>query len=251
MADLPDKRFAKTQPEPRLADTPRVAALIPRRLRALHDTIVDRALRSEAEALILTGSTARGARTPLSDLDYHLIGDPIDTDDLPGELDLHVLSAAELRRRLREGDDFVHWSLRFGRVIFDRGVIAEAVLLIRQHQLWPDAARKLTQASKSLSLARAMVASGDEEAALEQVCTALTLTARWRLLHERVFPLSRAELPTQLKQTGHTDLAAGLAASIRRSASPESLSAYLDAAETLIMAATPRPAGHIDDSRAA
>jgi hypothetical protein len=226
-----------------------VLAVVPESLRALHETVVGRALATEAQALILTGSTARGARTPISDLDYHLIGAPIETNDLPGELDVHVLGPADLRTRVREGDDFVHWSLRLGRVVFDQGIVRETMRLIREQKLWPDAARKLAQARKSVSLAVAMVASEDEDAALEQACTALTLTARWRLLEQRVFPLSRAELPAQLRESGHLRLAAGLDATIRRAASLQDLSGYLDAAEALTGSA--REPRHLGDSRAA
>ncbi|HEY1688540.1 MAG TPA: hypothetical protein VGF95_06700 [Solirubrobacteraceae bacterium] len=224
-------------------------AVIPVSLRALHETVVGRALAAEAQALILTGSTAREARTPVSDLDYHLIGTPIETDDLPGELDVHVLSPANLRARLREGDDFVHWSLRLGRVVFDQGIVRETTRLIREQRLWPDATRKLTQARKSVSLAHAMVASEDEDAALEQACTALTLTARWQLLEQRVFPLSRAELPAQLRESGHTLLATGLDATIRRAASLQDLTGYLNAAEALTES-TQEPR-HLSNSRAA
>ena len=52
-----------------------------------------------------------------------------------------------------------------------------------------------------------MVESGDSDAAVEQVRTALTLTARWRLLEDETFPLSRAELPAQLKKHGYMTLA--------------------------------------------
>lgn len=224
-------------------------AVIPASLRALHETVVGRALAAKAQALILTGSTARGARTPVSDLDYHLIGTQIETDDLPGELDLHVLDPADLRTRLCEGDDFVHWSLRLGRVVFDQGIVRETACLIREQRLWPDAGRKLAQARKSVSLARAMAASEDEDAALEQACTALTLTARWRLLEQHVFPLSRAELPAQLRESGHMRLAAGLDATIRRAASLQELAGYLDAAEALTGPAQER--GHLGNSRAA
>jgi predicted nucleotidyltransferase len=62
----------------------------------LHDTVATRARQSGARALLLTGSTARGTRTPISDLDYHLVGEPITTDDLSDELDLHVVSATLL-----------------------------------------------------------------------------------------------------------------------------------------------------------
>lgn len=176
--------------------------------------LVERARESRAQALLLTGSTARGTRTAISDLDYHLVGMPIATDDLPEELDLHVISAEKLRERLQEGDDFTQWSLRFGLVIFDGGVVRDAVRAITEQRLWPDAARKRTQAEKSLHLAVAMVESGDQDTATEQVRTALTLIARWRLLESREFPLSRGELPAQLQRLGAGGLAAALTATI-------------------------------------
>ena len=95
-------------------DQQRTRDFLPAGLRTLHDAVTARARESHAQALLLTGSTARGTRTAVSDLDYHLIGEPIVTDDLSGELDLHVLSATLLNTRLREGDDFTQLSLRFG-----------------------------------------------------------------------------------------------------------------------------------------
>lgn len=56
----------------------------------LHAAIVHRAHAAGASSLVLTGSTARGQRTDISDLDYHLFGKAIDVRDLSHELDLHV-----------------------------------------------------------------------------------------------------------------------------------------------------------------
>lgn len=218
---------------------PSARDLIPHPLRKLHDAVTARARESGAEALLLTGSTARGTRTAISDLDYHLVGEPIATDDLSAELDLHVVSATVLNTRLGEGDDFTQWSLRFGCVVFDEGIIKESIRLIDEKDLWPDPARKEQQARKSLSIARAMMASGDHEAAVEQVRTALTLIARWRLLESRSFPLSRAELPAQLEALGYMKLATGLAATIHGAPPLAKLAAYVEAAHELLDA---RPA---------
>ncbi len=195
-------------------DLERIQELLPGALHAIHDTVESCAREAGAQALLLTGSTARGTRTPSSDLDYHLIGTQLAIDRLPDELDLHVVAPAQLRMRLLEGDDFTHWSLRFGCVVFDQGIIRESTALIAERQLWPDPLRKWQQAQKSLNIARAMVASGDHEAAVEQVRTALTLAARWRLLADRRFPLSRPEIPAQLETLGYETLAANLRATI-------------------------------------
>jgi hypothetical protein len=215
-------------------DQQRARDFLPAQLRVLHDAVTARAQESHAQALLLTGSTARGTRTAVSDLDYHLIGEPIVTDDLSGELDLHVISAALLNTRLREGDDFTQWSLRFGCVIFDRGIVKESVRLIDEQSLWPDPARKKTQARKSLDIARAIVASGDHDAAVEQVRTALTLAARWRLLADRRFPLSRAELPNQLEGLGYMTLATGLARTIHDVPVLDELARYVETTHDLL-----------------
>lgn len=192
----------------------RIDDRLPVGLRELHAEVVDRARGGGALGLVLSGSTARGRRTEISDLDYHLIGAAIDTDDLSGELDLHVLTLGTLRQRLLAGDDFIQWSLRFGCVVFDSGVLRDALRLISERQLWPDADRKLQHARKSLELARRFVETGDEDGALVQVRAALSLAARARLLAVGVFPLSRAELPAQLEMLGLRGVADALTATI-------------------------------------
>jgi hypothetical protein len=207
---------------------------VPQALRPLHDAVTRRARESGAAALLLTGSTARGTRTAISDLDYHLVGEPVATDDLSGELDLHVVSPALLNLRLREGDDFTHWSLRFGCVVFDDGIIRDSIRLVAEQRLWPDPARKKQQARKSLGIARAMVESGDHDAAVEQVRTALSLIARWRLLEDGQFPLTRAELPAQLEELGHTGLAIDLDATIHDAPPLDRLGLSVQAAYDLL-----------------
>jgi hypothetical protein len=79
-----------------------------------------------------------------------------------------------------------------------------------------------------------MVQSGDLDAAVEQVRTALTLVARWQLLVDGVFPLSRGELPVQLKERGRSDLAAGLDATIVGLPTLEDLGRSLDIGQCLV-----------------
>ncbi len=194
-------------------DAERIRIAVPTELVEVHRRIVHRAL-PHANALLLTGSTARRRRTAISDLDYHLIGERIELDDLPDEVDMHVVSREQLQQRLADGDDFTQWSLRFGLVVFDDGTARGCIRQIAEGRLWPDVARKRQQARRSLQTAEAMVASQDHDAALEQVRTALTLVARWRLLAAGRFPLSRAEIPNQLVRLGDPTLAEGLATTI-------------------------------------
>lgn len=175
-----------------------IEQLVPTVLRNLHKTVVARAQEAEAHSLVLSGSTARGKRTGISDLDYHVVGRKVDTTDLSAELDLHVLSTEELEANVLAGDDFIQWSLRFGRVIFDDGTLLRALRLMADARPWPDVERKRRHAAKSLDLARRVVESGDEDGALLQVRTALSLAARAHLLAHGEFPMTRAELPEQL-----------------------------------------------------
>jgi hypothetical protein len=215
-------------------DSRSLAIVLPPHLQDLHAAVVARAHSAGSPALILSGSTARGRRTEISDLDYHLIGAIISVRDLSRELDLHVVSETDLAADIRAGDDFVQWSLRFGLVVFDSGIVRDAHRLIANEYPWPDPVRKREQALKSIELAHRFVETGDEDGALEQVRTALSLTARAYLLAVGEFPLSRAELPGQLETHGQPLLAAALNATIFESPSLGELGEAVDRAQQLL-----------------
>lgn len=218
------------------SDAERTRHCLPADLRELHAALVARARSVAGGALILSGSTARSQRTEISDLDYHLVGPKVETKDLSRELDVHVLSECRLESELLAGDDFVHWSLRFGAVVFDDGTIRRALQLLVERQPWPDVDRKRAHAVKSLELARRFVRTGDQDGALEQVRTALSLAARARLLGEGVFPLSRAELPAQLDAIECADLAQALVATIYASPSLAELAEAVRRGEGALLA---------------
>jgi hypothetical protein len=205
------------------ADRDSACRLMPDRLHALHIAVVGRARETGAHSLILSGSTARGRRTTLSDLDYHLVGDKIPTRDLSTELDLHVLSPDKLTAEILEGDDFIQWSIRFGLLLFDDGTVLGAARLIAEEMPWPNDRRKAEHAGKSLDLAARVVQTGDYDGALSQVRTALSLAARAHLLSIGTFPLSRAELPSQLAAAGRPESASALEACIHGEQSLEAL----------------------------
>lgn len=149
---------------------------------------------------------------------YHLVGPRPVTGDLPSQLDLHPLTPAGLEAHILAGDDFVQWSLRFGLIVFDDGHLRRAATLIATSKPWPDANRKRAHAAKSVDLARRIVGSGDDDAAQEQVRTALSLAARARLLQAGVFPGSRDELPQQLADLGLPEVGNALASTIHDNA---------------------------------
>lgn len=174
-------------------------------------TVLERALQAGADAVALTGSTARARRTEISDLDIHVVGPRPRFADLGEGVDVCATSAEVLWQRLRAGDDYVQWTLRFGCILFDSGVLRQALREVRETGLWPDPARKLVRARDLLAFAARVAATGDLDAAQDQARAALTSTARWLLLANGVFPLARDELSDQVLALGCFDLAAALA----------------------------------------
>jgi hypothetical protein len=181
-------------------------------LMAIVKQIEERARDANALALILTGSTARRRRTEVSDLDFHVIGNErLDHAVLPVDIEIYRDEKRRFGEKLEDGDDFAHWSVRFGRIVFDRGgVIREAAEEVAGRDLWPDPDRKMRQASEALRWAEEFADSGDYGPTLEYSRTALSLVARGLLLQDDVFPLSRDEIPTQLRDRGFDVLAADL-----------------------------------------
>jgi hypothetical protein len=168
-----------------------------------------------ALAFVLSGSTARNRRTQISDLDYHVIGiSSLEVPNLPGDIDLFADGVERFQTKLRQGDDLTHWTVWYGCVLFDSGVMREAAEYVAEHDAWPDPQRKLRQARETLDFAAKMAATGDYAATLEMARGAMTLTARWVLLSHDVFPLARAELPDQLEQLEQKKLALALRHSI-------------------------------------
>lgn len=203
-------------------------------LASVTEAVLERARAAGAEAVVLSGSTARGHRTRVSDLDYHVIGaSSLDVADLPHEIDLYADEVDRFWRKLREGDDFAHWSVWYGCVLFDSGVMREAAAFVADRDAWPDPARKVRQARHALDFAERFIESGDYGAALEQTRGALSLVARSLLLSNDVFPLARDEMPGQLAGLGRARLARDLRRSIRERPSTEELSAAITNAQAI------------------
>lgn len=166
------------------------------------------------ERVALTGSTARNRRTAISDLDYHVVGKRPDVSDLPAEVDVYASSPERLWSKLRNGDDLIQWTLRCGCILFDTGIMREALGYLVTENLWPDAESKLSRLPELVRVADRLIRIGDRDAAQDQVRATLTAAARGLLLREHVFPLSRSELPDQLRSTGRLEIALRLERSI-------------------------------------
>lgn len=215
-----------------------------RRVRNLVGVVVDRSRALGAEGVALTGSTARGRRTPTSDVDFLVVGPRPRMEESTMEVDLRALTTDELMSRLRAGDEYVQWALRFGCIVYDTGVFREAAQVLIRTGAWPDAERKRHHAKTLLDLATRIVDSGDRDAAEEASRASLTALAHWILLANRVFPLSRDELSDQILELGSFDLAAALYRSIHSEPDLDELSTMLRLAKHALEL-TPRRARRV------
>ncbi len=210
--------------------------------REITAVVMARSLELGAESFALTGSTARRRRTPLSDLDFHVIGPRPDISDLPGELDVVASSATRFHRRLLDGDDFAQWTLRYGCVLHDSGTMRDGVRLIVARHLWPSGERKLASLPDHRREIERLIKMGDRDSAQEQVRAALTAAARGLLLGGGVFPLSRRELPVQLRRAGHESIARMLNMVIHEEPNIADLAASLAYLDATLAASSIRPA---------
>lgn len=113
-------------------------------LAAITKAVRERARSAGAAAVVLSGSTVRGRRTSVSDLDYHVVGiASLQVADLPEDIDLYADELDRFWAKLRDGDDFAHWSVWYGCVLFDSGVMREAARYVAEHDAWPVPERKL------------------------------------------------------------------------------------------------------------
>lgn len=219
-----------------LLDRERAAANQSKALLEITRAIEARSQELGAAALVLTGSTARNRRTRVSDLDYHVIGGKPEVEGLPSDIDLYSDEPNAFLAKLFRGDDFAHWTLRYGCILFDNDVLRQAAITSIEQDLWPDSERKLRQAKRAIDFSRKVASTGDYAALLELSRGAFSLTARWWLLSHDVFPLARDELAEQLKETDQPGLAAALEGSIHRRPTVAAIAGWLDEADRLTTA---------------
>lgn len=170
-------------------------------LQAITDELLSRAITGRASSFALTGSTALDRRTRVSDLDFYVVGAKPAAPRVDEEIDLFAVDPDEFKHRLSSGDDYLHWTLRFGLILHDDGPIRWALLKTVREKLWPDPAIKAVQARRAVEMAFAILRSGDHSAAVEQCRIAFSLAARWWLLRHGEFPRARRDLPDQLSSS--------------------------------------------------
>ncbi len=157
-------------------------------------------------SVVLIGSAARGKETPKSDVDLLVLVAPgSKLPPSPASFHVQVITREDSMRRLREGDDFPAWCVRYGVVVQDSGDWEE-IATSPEARLWPDWRKKIPHAARRLLLATLLRKTNDEDAAAEETLYALGHTARALLLRSNVFPLSRVELIEQTEAIGFPHL---------------------------------------------
>jgi hypothetical protein len=166
----------------------------------------------EILAVVLFGSTIRPAKSSF-DLDCLFIyrGQPPTLPPAPMEVDVRGYKADQVDELIRAGHDLLVWSVRLGKLVCERDEYWSRLTAYwgsRAPFPSPDVAEKRARdAERILADLREM---GDEDAAVEQLVTVATHRARAALLRANVFPASRPELPTQLRNISENSLADAL-----------------------------------------
>jgi hypothetical protein len=161
----------------------------------------------EPASVILIRSVARNSETPQSDVDLLIVGAQKPRADVtPPNFHLHVTTVNEFLTKLRDGDDLAAWSVRFGIPIQDTGIWQQIIGSEEAHT-WPNWRKKILHAMRRLILAKALLATGDMQAAWEEALYAASHVARAVLLKLNIFPLARAELISQTRAAGQEKLA--------------------------------------------
>ena len=158
-------------------------------------------------AAVLVGSVARKTSTERSDIDVVFVSEQkLQRPRCAARVHAQLFVADELRRKLRDGDDFASWCVRLGLPIADPGIWA-TITTDPEAAEWPNWKPKIMHAMRRLILASDLWKTGDLPAASEEALCAATHTARAILLRAAVFPLSRPEMVDQLTAAGHQPLA--------------------------------------------
>ena len=152
--------------------------------------------------VVLIGSVARGTALAESDLDLLVLSETVvHRIQTNGPIHAQYFTETEFTDRLRAGDDFAAWCVRYGVPIVN-GTIWTRVTASTEALTWPDWRCKLPHAARRLHLAASMLDMGDIDAAIEEALYALTHTGRAILIKAGDFPLSRPEMLRQLTNAG-------------------------------------------------
>jgi hypothetical protein len=125
-------------------------------------------------------------------------------------VELHFIRPEKLEERILNGDDHAQWIFRYGKLLHGEASLWERYSALLERGPWPDWTRKLDPARRHLQRAFDLLRMGDLGAACDQGLRAADLLARAILLQRKVWPLSRPELPDQLRSIGEPHMVSAL-----------------------------------------
>jgi len=156
---------------------------------------------AEFAAVVGIGSAFRGKGHSRSDVDLLVLhfGDrPKLTPPL--DIDIRLYSWERVEESLGKGNEILGWAVLLGTTLFDReGLWAALKGRWADRIPLPSSEHAIERAEKSCRFAEGALASGDEDAASELALAALTQSVRAELIQRGERPLSRPELPDQLR----------------------------------------------------
>ena len=124
------------------------------------------------------------------------------------DVDLRFYKEADLLRRLENGHDYLSWTVRCGRVLFERDGWWTRLTADWLHRLsLPSVDEARERADKARRIRDDLLEIGDYDAAAEVRVSMLTCLARAALSSAGIFPNSRPELPHQLRGIDNHHLA--------------------------------------------
>lgn len=188
-----------------------------------------------AEFVVLIGSWARGTQVDgVSDIDL-LVGLPSSTRyKARDHIHIIFLSSQELNRRVDEEDDLAIWSLKFGTPLSGHKRWETLRNQLLANEPWPRTEKKFKLATRALRYTTELNDMGDHQAAQEELRVSLGHLARALLLEKRVFPLSRPELPRQLRKVDLETVATMLDAAAGRDLTGQEISEFAHQVKQLI-----------------
>ena len=169
--------------------------------------------RPDIWAIVILGSMARRQAKHSFDVDLLVIHESERPDyGLPPlDVDIRSYRQEDIEGLVLEGHELLCWTIRFGRVLFERDSYWRNLCDIWQDRLpFPSARVADQRAARAKQILDDLKVIGDEDAAEEQYITMLTQMARACLIRSDTYPASRPELPDQLRSIGEHALASQL-----------------------------------------
>lgn len=202
------------------------AARISHEARIWLSSLLVRAPRDHAIlAVVATGSAVRPVERS-QDLDLVIVHSgsrPSLRPPQPIDIDVRFQALDGIESAIADGTEYLVWALTYGQPLFDRaGFWAGLIESWDGRRPLPPVERSLFRARRASRYAAELRAMGDREATAEQNLSALTHLAWARLLAQGVLPLSRPEIPDQLRHFGEADLADELEAALAKRPDPRS-----------------------------